>query len=83
MEHAKGLPVIHLPCCIGDEVWGIRTWRTYHLPTKGIVSEMYFVGREMQLCVVVKNIVHGIWGVTVFATEEEAIKKAEELSHEK
>lgn len=41
----------------------------------GKVSEMYYVGKEMQLCIVVKNISRGQWGKDVFPTYEKAIKK--------
>ena len=60
-----------LPCKIGDKVYACN----YKGDTRiysGIVSEMFYVGKEMKLCIVVKNCIRGYWGENVFATREEA-----------
>ena len=63
------------PCKIGDTVWCIRSYKGVKIPKKGIVSEMFFIGEEMELCIVVENLARGKWGEKVFPTKEEAIKK--------
>lgn len=64
-----------IPCKIGDTVYAIRNYHTIKKIMCGKVSEMYYVGKEMQLCIVVKNISRGQWGKDVFPTYEKAIKK--------
>ena len=66
------IDAVILPCKIGDSVWGIRTYHKGKRVRQGIVSDMLFVGPEMQLCICVKNVCRGEWGKTVFATREEA-----------
>ncbi len=62
------------PCKIGDTVFAIRNYHSTKKITSGTVSEMYFVGREMDLCIVVKNVSRGRWGKDVFPSYEEAEK---------
>lgn len=64
-----------LPCTIGDAVWAIRDYKGTKIAQPGIVSEMFFVGEKMDLCIVVKHIARGRWGETIFATKEEADDK--------
>lgn len=40
--------------------------------SRGKVSEMFFVGEEMDLCIVVHNIARGYWGKDIFDTYEKA-----------
>ena len=61
-----------IPCKIGDIVWAIREYKGTKIAQQGIVSEMFYVGKNMELCIVVKHISRGYWGKTVFATQEEA-----------
>jgi hypothetical protein len=70
-----------IPCSIGDEVWGLRPYKDMRIPTKGVVSEILFVGTDMRVCIVVKNIVRGTWGVNVFATKEEAMMEATKFNN--
>lgn len=72
LKDATGMYVFHTPCIIGDIVWGIRHRNGVPVPTKGKVTEMFFVGSEMKLCIVVRSVIRGLWGVNVFATKEEA-----------
>lgn len=60
------------PCKIGDTAYAIKT--NYHSKRvhSGKVSEMYYVGEEMKLCIVVKSVGRGQWGKDVFGTYEEA-----------
>lgn len=61
-----------IPCNIGDDVFAIRNCKgTKHI-LKGKVSEMFFIGEEMKLCIVVHHIRRGTWGKDVFGTYEEA-----------
>lgn len=72
--HAKSAPTIdaiELPCKIGDKVWIARRYKCHKRPRWGIVSEMFFTD-DMELCIVVKGVARGKWGVDVFATYEEA-----------
>lgn len=71
MNDAENLQKIRLPCRIGDTVYAIRNYGTVKKVQRGIVSEMYFVGKEMKLCIVVKNVCRGEWGKNIFATEAE------------
>jgi hypothetical protein len=64
-----------IPCKIGDTVYAIRNYHSVKKGMCGKVSEMYYVGKEMQLCIVVKNIARGQWGKEVFPTYEEAMEK--------
>ena len=78
-QDATGMYVFHIPCKIGDTVWGLRKRNGIPTPTKGKVSEIFFVGTDMRLCIVVSKIIRGTWGVNVFATEDEAKKVLEGL----
>lgn len=69
---------IDIPCKIGDKVWAIRKYNGEYVTRRGVVSEMFFVGEEMQLCVVVKGVARGVWGRDVFPTQEEAEKRLRE-----
>lgn len=63
--------VVELPCKIGDRVWAIRNYKGVKIPKEGIVSQMFF-SDDMELVICVKSAARGLWGKTVFATEEEA-----------
>lgn len=64
-----------LPCKVGDEVWGIRTFGNgKKVPQKGKVSEMYYIDESMRLCIVVKGITRGFWGEKIFPSFKEAEK---------
>lgn len=61
-----------IPCKIGDDVFAIQNFKgTKHI-MKGKISEMFFVGEEMDLCIVVHNIRRGYWGKDIFDTYEKA-----------
>ena len=66
---------VDIPCSIGDNVWIIRKYKGKPTARRGVVSEMYFVGNEMKLAIVVSGIARGEWGVSVFATQDEALDK--------
>lgn len=79
MQHLKDAPTIdavELPCKIGDKVWVSRRYKCHKRPRWGIVSEMFFT-EDMELCIVVKGVARGKWGVDVFATYEEAEEQIE------
>lgn len=61
-----------IPCKIGDKVFAIRHYRGKPNVSCGKVSEMFFVGEEMDLCIVVHNIARGYWGKDIFDTYEKA-----------
>lgn len=61
-----------IPCKIGDSVYVIRNRCNGQKIEKGVVSEMFFVGEEMQLCVVVRHVMRGYWGKDIFDTYEKA-----------
>lgn len=67
--------VVSLPCKIGDTVWAIRNYHSTKKVMSGKVSEMFFMGEEMRLCIVVKNISRGEWGKDVFGSYEDAEKR--------
>lgn len=67
----KIVDAVELPCKIGDKVWIARRYKCHKRPRWGIVSEMFFTD-DMELCIVVKGVARGKWGVDVFATYEEA-----------
>lgn len=81
-QDATGMYVFHIPCKIGDTVWGLRRRNGVPTPTQGKVSEIFFVGTEMALCVVVSKVVRGTWGINIFATEDEAKDAVRRLYHE-
>lgn len=64
--------MFYIPCRIGDIAWGIRHRNGKPVAASGKVSEIFFVGTDMKLCIVVSKVVRGTWGVNVFATEKEA-----------
>ena len=66
---------VDIPCKIGDIVWAIRNYHSTKKIMPGKVSEMYFIGKEMRLCIVVKNISRGTWGKDIFGSYEEAEKR--------
>lgn len=66
---ANGVTV--LPCKLGDMAWGIKRCHLGNAVKQGEVYQMYF-GEEMRLCICVKNVCRGEWGVNVFGTKEEA-----------
>lgn len=61
-----------IPCRIGDKVYAIRNYKGHPKVEYGTVSEMFYVGEEMSLCIVVHNIVRGYWGKNIFDTYEKA-----------
>ena len=76
IEKAPTIEAVELPCKIGDKVWVSRRYKCHKRPRWGIVSEMFFT-EDMELCIVVKGVARGKWGVDVFATYEEAEKQIE------
>lgn len=66
-----------IPCAIGDEVYAVRRNKTKPYICKGTVSQMYFVGKEMKLAIVVSGSTRGEWEKTIFATREEAQRSLE------
>ena len=62
----------YIPCNIGDTVWAIRRYGGVKYVRKTKVSEMYFVGEQMKLCIVAKGVSRGSWGETIFPSYEEA-----------
>ena len=64
--------MMEIPCKIGDEVYVHRSYNGNKRVVKGTVSQMYFIGEEMRLAIVVKGFARGEWGKNVFGTEEEA-----------
>ena len=66
---ANGVTV--LPCKLGDTAWGIKRCNLGNVVKQGAVYQMYF-GEDMRLCICVKNVCRGEWGVNVFGTKEEA-----------
>ena len=67
-----------IPCKIGDTVYIIRKFNGVPVVKRGKVSQMFFVGKEMSLAIVVNKIGRGEWGKTVFPSREEALKVIEE-----
>lgn len=76
INNALAVDAVELPCKIGDKVWIARRYKCHKRPRWGIVSEMFFTD-DMELCIVVKGVARGKWGVDVFATYEEAEKQIE------
>lgn len=66
---AHGVTV--LPCKLRDTAWGIKRCNLGNVVKQGEVYQMYF-GEDMRLCICVKNVCRGEWGVNVFGTKEEA-----------
>ena len=66
---AHGVTV--LPCKIGDVVWGIKKYNNGQKVKQGVVHQMFF-GEDMRLCVCVKNVCRGEWGMNVFLTKDDA-----------
>lgn len=67
----------NIPCSIGDTVFAIRNQSGVNVIRSGRVSEMFFVGTEMRLCIVVYNLCRGEWGKQVFDSYEAARKYLE------
>ena len=61
-----------VPCRIGDRVYAIRSFKNGKRVYEGRVSQMYFVGEDMRLAIVVNGIARGEWGKQVFPTAKEA-----------
>lgn len=59
------------PCKIGDKVWGIKRLKTGAHIVQGEVYQMYF-SDDMRLCISVKRVCWGFWGIDVFGTKAEA-----------
>ena len=74
---------LDIPCKIGDTVYAIRNYGGIKRVMPGKVSEMYFIGEEMRLCIVVKSIARGLWMEHVFPTYEEAEKRLREWQTKK
>ena len=74
---------VDIPCKIGDEVFAIKKYNGAIKAKKGRISQMYFVGNEMRLAIVVNGIARGEWGVSVFATESEALDKISQKCYNK
>lgn len=70
-DHLVDNGVTVLPCKLGDTAWGIRRCHLGNAVKQGEVYQMYF-GEDMRLCICVKNVCRGEWGVNVFGTKEEA-----------
>jgi hypothetical protein len=68
----------YIPCKIGDTVYVIVKYNGIPTVKRGEVSQMFFVGEEMRLAIVVKKIARGEWGKTIFPSREEALKVIEE-----
>lgn len=73
----------YIPCKIGDTVWAIRNYHSTKKVVSGKVSEMYFIGEKMRLCIVVKNVSRGQLGIDVFGSYEEAEKRLKEWQMKK
>lgn len=67
--------LVDIPCRIGDEVWGIRSYKGVAHPQRGFVNEIFFTN-TMRLTISVKHICLGEWGEKIFATQAEAEEKA-------
>lgn len=78
---------IELPCKVGDTVWAIRSYNPgKKVVVSGKVSEMYYIDEAMTLCIVVKGVCRGVWGVSIFPTQEAAeeyLKKKEKAKNVK
>lgn len=79
LDNATVIDAVELPCKIGDKVWIARRYKCHKKPRWGVVSEMFFTD-DMELCIVVKGVARGKWGVDVFATYEEAEAQIERNS---
>ena len=77
--HKLSADVIAVPCKIGDTVYAIRRYNGERSVKQGKVSEMFFTD-DMELCIVVAHVARGLWGKTVFGSEEEAVKAIKERS---
>lgn len=61
-----------IPCKIGDTVYVIRNHHGTKKIHSGTVSQMFYVGEEMRLCIVVYKVGRGSWGKEIFPSYEEA-----------
>ena len=74
----KAEDAIHIPCKIGDMVWGIRKHNRGLEAMQGQVNQM-LICEGTTLCICVKHVCRGEWGKTVFATKEETLAAIERL----
>ena len=81
ISEAPIIPGMPIPCRMGDEVWGLAIYHGRRIAKKGKVYQMYF-GDDMSLCICVKSVCRGEWGVNVFATEAEATAAVERYERE-
>ena len=65
------------PCRIGDTVYAIRNHNGTDVIRSGVVSEMFYVGEQMDLCIVVAHVCRGRWGKNVFPSYDDAHKYLE------
>lgn len=77
-----GYGVTVLPCKLGDTVWGIKRCHLGNVVKQGEVYQMYF-GEDMRLCICVKNVCRGEWGVNVFGTKKEAEEAVGKMAKKK
>ena len=63
--------VFHIPCLIGDTVWGFKKINNKPVIVQGKVSEITFVGPDMDVCIVIYKKIRGRWGVNIFETRAE------------
>ena len=61
-----------IPCKIGDSVYMVRKYKGIPKILCGRVSQMFYVGEEMKLCIVVDKIGRGSWGNGIFKSYEDA-----------
>lgn len=71
IDNMPTIDAIHIPCKIGQVVYGIRNYKGISSVQKGFVSEMFFT-KDMKLMIVVKHICRGEWLEKVFPTYESA-----------
>ena len=62
--------VVHLPCKVGDTLWGIKVYKNFLVAKKGTVREMYFT-KDMKLAIGLYGVCRGEFGKKVFRTKEE------------
>lgn len=68
---------VELPCKVGDIAWGIDREFGRQYVRSGKVAEIYFSDESMVPAIRIRKVCTGFWGVDVFATEQEALEKAE------
>ena len=67
---------VEIPCKIGDELCGVRSFRGVCRPQYARVSEMFFT-RDMRLMIVLKFVCRGVFGKDIFYTREECLAECE------